>query len=49
LLTGAPAELAEAFRAFAAEGIDHIQVWVNPTTPSGVERLGPVLELLDRG
>jgi alkanesulfonate monooxygenase SsuD/methylene tetrahydromethanopterin reductase-like flavin-dependent oxidoreductase (luciferase family) len=48
VLTGEHAELAEAFRAFAAEGIDHIQVWVNPTTPSGVERLGPVLELLDR-
>ena len=44
---GEPAELAEAFRAFAREGIDHLQVWVNPNTPDGIERLAPVLEQLD--
>jgi alkanesulfonate monooxygenase SsuD/methylene tetrahydromethanopterin reductase-like flavin-dependent oxidoreductase (luciferase family) len=48
LLTGSPAELAETFRAFAREGIDHLQIWVNPTTPAGVEQLSAVLEHLDR-
>jgi alkanesulfonate monooxygenase SsuD/methylene tetrahydromethanopterin reductase-like flavin-dependent oxidoreductase (luciferase family) len=45
-LTGSPAELAEQFRGFAREGIDHLQVWVNPTTPAGVEQLGKTVELL---
>lgn len=48
LLTGSPAEMAETFRAFAREGIDHLQILVNPTTPAGVERLAAVLEHLDR-
>jgi alkanesulfonate monooxygenase SsuD/methylene tetrahydromethanopterin reductase-like flavin-dependent oxidoreductase (luciferase family) len=48
-LTGSPEELAEAFRAFAREGIGHVQVWLNPMTMRGVEALAPVLELLDRG
>ena len=46
-LTGSPRELAEQFRSFAREGIDHLQVWVNPTTPAGVEQLGKTVELLN--
>ena len=46
-LTGSPQELAEQFRSFAREGIDHLQVWVNPTTPAGVEQLGKTVELLN--
>ena len=46
--TGSPSEVAEAFRAFAREGIVQLQVWVNPTTLAGVEQRGAVVELLDR-
>jgi alkanesulfonate monooxygenase SsuD/methylene tetrahydromethanopterin reductase-like flavin-dependent oxidoreductase (luciferase family) len=48
-LTGSPEDLAEQFRAFAHEGINHIQVVLRPTTLETIERLAPVLELLDRG
>jgi alkanesulfonate monooxygenase SsuD/methylene tetrahydromethanopterin reductase-like flavin-dependent oxidoreductase (luciferase family) len=48
-LSGEPDELADAFRAFAQEGVSHLQVWVNPCTPAGVEALAPVLNMLDRG
>ncbi|MDI3340083.1 MAG: LLM class flavin-dependent oxidoreductase [Sphaerobacter sp.] len=48
-LMGSPEELAEAFRAFAREGISHLQVVLRPTTLETIERLAPVLELLDRG
>ncbi|HET7036462.1 MAG TPA: LLM class flavin-dependent oxidoreductase [Thermomicrobiaceae bacterium] len=47
-LTGSPEELAEAFRAFAREGISHLQVATYPTTIEGIEQLAPVLELLDQ-
>ena len=40
---------AEAFRAFAREGIDHLQVWLNPATAEGVDQLAEVLHLLDSG
>lgn len=46
---GSSGELAEQFRAFANIGIDHLQVLVHPMTASGIERLAPVLEILDRG
>jgi alkanesulfonate monooxygenase SsuD/methylene tetrahydromethanopterin reductase-like flavin-dependent oxidoreductase (luciferase family) len=48
-LSGTPAELAAALRAFASEGIAHVQVWPIPNTLDGVEAFAPVLELLDRG
>jgi alkanesulfonate monooxygenase SsuD/methylene tetrahydromethanopterin reductase-like flavin-dependent oxidoreductase (luciferase family) len=48
-ITGSPEEMAARLRAFADEGISHIQIWTNPRTVEGVERLGPVLEALDRG
>lgn len=48
-LSGEPDELADAFRAFAQEGVSHLQVWVNPCTPAGVEALALVLDMLDRG
>ncbi len=46
-LTGAPEELAAGLRAFAAEGISHVQVYAHPDTLEGVEGLAPVLALLD--
>ena len=48
-LTGSAAELAETFRGFAREGISHVQVVLDPNSVAGIERLAPVLELLDRG
>jgi hypothetical protein len=47
-LTGSAGEVADQFRSFASEGVDHIQAWVNPTTPAGVEQLGKTVELLRR-
>jgi alkanesulfonate monooxygenase SsuD/methylene tetrahydromethanopterin reductase-like flavin-dependent oxidoreductase (luciferase family) len=47
-LTGSPEQIAVGLHALAEEGIDHVQVWLNPMTTEGVEQLGEVLELLDR-
>ena len=47
-LSGNPAELAEQFRGYAEVGIDHLQVLVHPMTAAGIERLAPVLEILDQ-
>jgi alkanesulfonate monooxygenase SsuD/methylene tetrahydromethanopterin reductase-like flavin-dependent oxidoreductase (luciferase family) len=48
-LTGTPAELAAALRAYAEVGVGHLQVWLEPATPAGVAAFAPVLEFLDRG
>jgi hypothetical protein len=48
-LTGSPEVLAEALRAFAREGISHIQIAFEPMTLSSIEAFAPTLELLDRG
>ena len=48
-LAGSPAEIADGLRAYAAAGISHLQVWLEPNTPSGIEAFAPVLEELDRG
>ena len=44
-----PAELAESLRAFAAEGIGHVQLVVDPITKPSIEALAPALDILDRG
>ena len=46
--SGSAEPLAALFRAYADEGISHLQVWVNPCTVRGIEQLAPVLEALDR-
>ena len=46
---GSPVELAALLRAFAADGVDHVQVWLDPNTEAGIEAFAPVLDLLDRG
>ena len=43
-LTGTPDGLAAALRGFAEEGIDHVQVVLNPNTLASVERFASVLE-----
>jgi alkanesulfonate monooxygenase SsuD/methylene tetrahydromethanopterin reductase-like flavin-dependent oxidoreductase (luciferase family) len=47
-LEGTPAEIAEALRGFAAEGIAHVQLVVDPITLTSIGALGPVLVELDR-
>jgi alkanesulfonate monooxygenase SsuD/methylene tetrahydromethanopterin reductase-like flavin-dependent oxidoreductase (luciferase family) len=45
-LVGPPDVLAEALRAFAREGIDHVQVVLNPNTIASIERFVPSLAIL---
>lgn len=47
-LRGSPEELADQLRAFAAEGISHMQLVVDPITVRSIERLAPVLQTLSR-
>ena len=44
--TGAPEEVAEAFREMAHAGVSHVQVAVYPNSLSGIEAFQPVLEAL---
>jgi alkanesulfonate monooxygenase SsuD/methylene tetrahydromethanopterin reductase-like flavin-dependent oxidoreductase (luciferase family) len=48
-LAGTPEELAEEMRAYAREGISHVQIYPDPCTVAGIEAFAPVLEILDRG
>ena len=41
--------IADALRAYAREGIGHVQLVLDPITEASVEALAPVLERLDRG
>jgi alkanesulfonate monooxygenase SsuD/methylene tetrahydromethanopterin reductase-like flavin-dependent oxidoreductase (luciferase family) len=45
---GSPVEMAEILRGFAAEGIGHVQLVVDPITRDSVRALGAVLTELDR-
>ena len=45
-LRGTQQELAEQLAAFAAVGVDHMQLVVDPITQASIEWLGGVLELL---
>jgi len=45
-LEGSPEVIAEALRAYAREGIGHVQLVVDPITEASVAALAPVLELL---
>jgi alkanesulfonate monooxygenase SsuD/methylene tetrahydromethanopterin reductase-like flavin-dependent oxidoreductase (luciferase family) len=47
-ISGEPAVLAAALRAFAAEGISHIQLVLDPITADSVRALAPTLALLNR-
>jgi alkanesulfonate monooxygenase SsuD/methylene tetrahydromethanopterin reductase-like flavin-dependent oxidoreductase (luciferase family) len=46
-LEGSPDVIAEGLRAYAREGIGHIQLVIDPITEASLEALGPVLETLD--
>ncbi len=47
-LEGDPDVIAEALRAYAREGISHVQLVVDPITTASIEGLGAVLARLDR-
>jgi alkanesulfonate monooxygenase SsuD/methylene tetrahydromethanopterin reductase-like flavin-dependent oxidoreductase (luciferase family) len=47
-LVGPPTVMADAFRAYAAEGIDEVQLVVDPITLDSIRALAPVLTELDR-
>jgi probable F420-dependent oxidoreductase len=47
-LRGSDEELADALGSFAAEGISHVQLVIDPISTASIERLAPVLEALDR-
>jgi alkanesulfonate monooxygenase SsuD/methylene tetrahydromethanopterin reductase-like flavin-dependent oxidoreductase (luciferase family) len=48
-LKGSPEVLADALREFAAAGISHVQLVLDPITVEAIEEFAPVLEDLDRG
>ncbi len=47
--TGSPEELAAFLRGFGDAGIAHVQVWLAPNTPEGIEAFAPTLALLKQG
>lgn len=47
-VAGTPEELAALFRSYAAQGISHLQVWLGPNSPAGIETFASVLHLLDQ-
>ncbi len=48
-IEGPPEVIADALRAYAREGIGHVQLIVDPITEASVAALAPALEALDRG
>ena len=48
-IPGEPADLAEALRSFAREGIAHVQLVLDPISLDSIRALAPVLAELDRG
>jgi alkanesulfonate monooxygenase SsuD/methylene tetrahydromethanopterin reductase-like flavin-dependent oxidoreductase (luciferase family) len=46
-LSAEPEQLAASLRAFAAEGVSHVQLVLDPITPETVAALAPTLALLD--
>jgi alkanesulfonate monooxygenase SsuD/methylene tetrahydromethanopterin reductase-like flavin-dependent oxidoreductase (luciferase family) len=47
-LEGSADDIAEGLRAYAREGIGHVQLVIDPITEASIEALAPVLDLLDR-
>jgi probable F420-dependent oxidoreductase len=46
-LRGTPEQIANGLRAYANEGISHVQIYLDPMTLEGIEAFVPVLEELD--
>jgi alkanesulfonate monooxygenase SsuD/methylene tetrahydromethanopterin reductase-like flavin-dependent oxidoreductase (luciferase family) len=47
-LQGSAEQMADELRAFAREGIGHVQLVLDPITRASIEGFAPVLALLDR-
>jgi alkanesulfonate monooxygenase SsuD/methylene tetrahydromethanopterin reductase-like flavin-dependent oxidoreductase (luciferase family) len=47
--TGRPEELAELLRDIARSGVSHVQIFLEPSTMTGIDAFAPTLALLDRG
>jgi alkanesulfonate monooxygenase SsuD/methylene tetrahydromethanopterin reductase-like flavin-dependent oxidoreductase (luciferase family) len=48
-LEGSSEQIANGLRAFAREGIAHVQLVLDPITEASIAELAPVLGLLERG
>jgi alkanesulfonate monooxygenase SsuD/methylene tetrahydromethanopterin reductase-like flavin-dependent oxidoreductase (luciferase family) len=48
-LTGTPEQIAAGLQEYAAAGVSHLQVWLEPNTPAGIEAFGRVLEVMGDG
>ena len=46
-LEGSPEDIAEGLRAYAREGIGHVQLVIDPITEASISALAPVLQTLD--
>lgn len=46
-LEGTPEAIADGLRAYARQGISHVQLVIDPITEASLEALGPVLENID--
>jgi hypothetical protein len=46
-LEGTPEEMAEVLRAYAREGVGHVQLVIDPITRASIEAFAPVLARLD--
>ncbi len=46
-LEGSPEQMADRMRAYAREGVSHIQLVIDPITRGSIEAFTPVLRLLD--
>jgi probable F420-dependent oxidoreductase len=46
-LEGTPEAMADELRAYAAAGVGHVQLVIDPITRASIEAFAPVLELLD--
>lgn len=47
--SGTPYQLANLLRAYAAEGFSRVGIWLDPSTPEGIDELAEALAILDRG
>jgi alkanesulfonate monooxygenase SsuD/methylene tetrahydromethanopterin reductase-like flavin-dependent oxidoreductase (luciferase family) len=47
-LEGTPEAIADGLRAYERQGINHVQLVIDPITEASLEALGPVLENLDK-
>ena len=48
-IQGEPDAVAEVLRSFAAEGVSHVQLVLDPITVESIQALAPVLSALDAG